>query len=84
MTDRREKSVRILEQNAETLAQAKDEEYAYWQRRPPLERLEAMLDLSYALFGPTGDEPDLRQRMLQNPRILPCPWLTQEGEKPER
>jgi predicted nucleotidyltransferase len=50
MTDRREVSVRILEQNTETLQRSKDEEYAYWQSRPPRERLAAMRELSAAFF----------------------------------
>lgn len=48
MTDARDISVRILERNAETLSRSKDEEYAYWQSRPPFERLAAMRELSLA------------------------------------
>lgn len=50
MTERKTMPVRILEQNPETLLQSKDEEYAYWQSRPPFERLAAMLELSFAFF----------------------------------
>ena len=48
MTDPREVSVRILEHNVESLSRSKDEEYAYWQSRPPFERLAAMQELSFA------------------------------------
>ena len=41
-------TVRILKRNAESLVRSKDEEYAYWQSRPPLERLVAMQELSFA------------------------------------
>lgn len=59
MTGRRDISVRILEQNAETLLQSKDEEYAYWQSRPPLERLAAMQELSSAFF----EEPAMKLKL---------------------
>jgi hypothetical protein len=74
-------TVRILRRDTESLQQSKDEEYAYWRSRAPIERLEAMLELNFALFGLKGDEPDLRQRFLQSPRILPCPWLLPRKKK---
>jgi hypothetical protein len=66
---------RTLRNDKETLQQSKDREYAYWQRRAPAERPEAVLEMSFALFGLEGDEADLRRRFLESPRILPCPWL---------
>jgi hypothetical protein len=59
MIDRREMSVRILEQNAETLMRSKDEEYAYWQSRPAVERLRAMQELSAAFF----EEPAMKLKL---------------------
>ena len=50
MTGENQMSVRILKLDAEGLQQSKDEEYAYWQSRPPAERLAAMLELSFAFF----------------------------------
>jgi hypothetical protein len=69
-----DKSVRILRCNAEALERSKDEEYAYWQSRPPLERLLAMQDLSFALFDAPASQAEIRQRFLRNPRCLPVPW----------
>lgn len=43
-------TVRVLRRSAENLAQLKDEEYTYWQSRPPLERLLATQELSFAFF----------------------------------
>src|SRR5260370_25468490 len=45
-----ETTVRILRRSTETLTQSKDEEYAYWQSRPPIERLAAMQELSFSFF----------------------------------
>jgi len=81
MTNASKMTVRILRRDTQSLQQSKDEEYAYWQSRPPIERLEAMLELSFALFGLKGDEPDLRQRFLLSPRTLPCPWLFPREQK---
>jgi hypothetical protein len=81
MTNASKMTVRILRRDTESLQQFKDEEYAYWQSRPPIERLEAMLELSFALFGLKVDEADLRQRFLQSPKILPCPWLLPREQK---
>lgn len=50
MTDANQMTVRILKRDTESLQQSKDEEYAYWQSRPPAERLAATLELSFALF----------------------------------
>jgi len=54
-----EMTVRILRSNPETLSQSKDEEYAYWQSRPPVERLAAMQELSLAFF----EEPAMKLKM---------------------
>jgi hypothetical protein len=48
VTKANEMKVQILQLNAENLMRSKDEEYAYWQSRPPLERLVAMQELSFA------------------------------------
>lgn len=48
MTNESKMSVRVLKHNRESLAKSKDEEYAYWQSRPPIERLAAMQELSFA------------------------------------
>jgi hypothetical protein len=74
VTDRKAMQVRILEQNAETLLQSKDEEYAYWQSRPPLERLVATQELNAAFYGERGDETETRQQFLRSPRCLPLVW----------
>jgi len=69
-----DKSVRILRCHAVALEQSKDEEYAYWQSRPPLERLLAMQELSFALFKAPENETEIRQQFLRNPRCLPVAW----------
>jgi hypothetical protein len=69
-----DKSVRILRCDAEALEQSKDEEYAYWQSRPPLERLLAMQELNFAFFEGRDNEDETRQQLLRSPRCLPCPW----------
>ena len=48
MTNASKMTVQVLKCDAENLARSKDEEYAYWQGRPPLERLEATQELSFA------------------------------------
>ena len=48
MTNASEMTVRVLKCSTESLLQSKDEEYAYWQSRSPLERLVAMQELSFA------------------------------------
>ncbi|HVH71727.1 MAG TPA: hypothetical protein VNB49_11530 [Candidatus Dormibacteraeota bacterium] len=48
MTNASEMMVQILKRDKESLARLKDEEYAYWQSRPPLERLLATQELSLA------------------------------------
>lgn len=50
MTNASKMTVQILKRDAEGLARSKDEEYAYWQNRPPLERLVAMQELSVAFY----------------------------------
>ena len=71
MTDATEKAVRIMRRNTESLLQSKDEEYAYWQSRPPLERLVAMQELSFAFFEGRGNETEIRRQFLRSPRCLP-------------
>ena len=71
MSDASKMSVRILKCNTETLSQSKNEEYAYWQSRPPLERLVAMQELSFALFEVRGNEAEIRQQFLRSPVCLP-------------
>jgi hypothetical protein len=50
VSDETAKAVRVLRRDALTLAESKDEEYAYWQSRSPLDRLVAMQKLSFAFF----------------------------------
>jgi hypothetical protein len=50
MSNAAETTGRILRNDKEALQQSKDEEYAYWQSRPPVERLAAMQELSLAFF----------------------------------
>lgn len=45
MTNASKVTVQVLKYNAENLVQARHEEYACWQSRPPLERLVAMQEL---------------------------------------
>jgi hypothetical protein len=59
MNDGMEATVRILKRNTETLLQSKDEEYAYWQSRPAVERLTAMQELSLAFF----EEPAMKLKL---------------------
>ena len=59
MNNARETNVRILRNDKETLQQSKDEEYAYWQSRPPFERLAAMQELSLAFF----EEPAMKLKL---------------------
>ncbi|HKI11333.1 MAG TPA: hypothetical protein VKA02_04410 [Candidatus Acidoferrum sp.] len=69
-----ETAVRILRRDAAILMQAKDKEYAYWQSRPPLERLVAMQELSFAFFGGRDKEAAIRQQFLRFAACLPVPW----------
>jgi hypothetical protein len=71
MTDAAKKTVRIIRRNSESLLQSKDEEYAYWQSRSPLERLVAMQELSFAFFEERGNEAEIRQQFLRSPVCLP-------------
>ena len=75
MTDAGEMAVRILRHDTESLQQSKDEEYAYWQSRPPLERLLAMQELSFAFFEERGNEAEIRRQFLRSPECLSMPWL---------
>jgi hypothetical protein len=68
-------TVRIVNRNTENLLQSKDQEYAYWQSRPPLERLLAMQELSFTFFEERGDEAEIRQQFLRSPSCLRLPWL---------
>ena len=71
MKDADKATVRILPRDTEGLLQSKDEEYAYWQSRPPLERLVAMQELSFAFFEERGNESEVRQQFLRSPVCLP-------------
>lgn len=65
------KTVRILSCGDESLSQSKDEEYAYWQSRPPLERLVAMQELNFAFFEERGNATEVRRQFLRSPVSLP-------------
>jgi len=64
-------SVRVLKHSPEVLRQSKDEEYAYWQSRSPLERMVATQELSFAFFEGSGNEAEIRQQFLRSPVCLP-------------
>jgi hypothetical protein len=66
-----EKTVRILNHNEEGPALSKVEEYAYWQSRPPLERLLAMQELSFAFFEERDNAVEVRRQFLRSPVSLP-------------
>jgi hypothetical protein len=63
-------TVRILKYNQENLLASKNEEYAYWQSRPPIERLVAMQELSFAFFEERGNEAEIRRQFLRSPVCL--------------
>lgn len=67
MSQASEKTVRILEYNTKNLSESKNEEYAYWQSRAPIERLVAMQELSFAFFEERGNEAEIRQQFLRTP-----------------
>src|SRR5947209_8083236 len=71
MNKARAVEVRILKYNAESVARAKDEEYEYWQSRPPVERLQAMQELSFAFFEARGNEAEIRRQFLRSAVSLP-------------
>lgn len=71
MTITGEKTVRILSRGQESFSQSKDEEYAYWQSRPPLERLVAMQELSFAFFEERDNATEIRRQFLRSPVCLP-------------
>lgn len=71
MTTAGEKTVRILSRGQESFSQSKDEEYAYWQSRPPLERLVAMQELSFAFFEERDNAIEVRRQFLRTPVCLP-------------
>lgn len=75
MTDSDGTTVRILRRDTESLQQSKDEEYAYWQSRPALERLLAMQRLSFAFFEERDNEAEIRRQFLRSAVCLPLPWL---------
>ncbi len=62
--------VRILKADPETLARSKDEEYAYWQSRPPIERLLATQELSFAFFEERDDVAKARSRFRCSAQVL--------------
>ena len=70
MMDASDRTVRVCKRNAGDLLRAKDEEYAYWQSRPPLERLVAMQELSFAFFKERDDEAAVRRQFLRSPVYL--------------
>lgn len=59
MTNAGKMTVQVLKYSTENLAQSKDEEYAYWQSRPPIERLAAMQELSFAFH----EEREMKLRL---------------------
>jgi hypothetical protein len=71
MMERRDKTVRVLPRNEDNVSKAKDEEYAFWQSRPPLERLVVMQELSFAFFEGRANEVETRQQFLRSPVCLP-------------
>ena len=71
MTTTSEKTVRVLNRNEESLLLSKDEEYAYWQSRPPVERLLAMQELSFAFFEERDNATEVRRQFLRTPVSLP-------------
>lgn len=71
MGDASEMTVRILKRNTESLLRSKDEEYAYWPSRPPLERLVAMQVLSFAFFEERPSEAEIRRQFWRSPVCLP-------------
>jgi hypothetical protein len=68
-----EKRVRILQRSDENLSASKDEEYAFWQSRPPLERLLAMQELNFAFFEERDNEAETRQQFLRSPVCISRP-----------
>lgn len=71
MTTASLKTIRILNRSDENLLQSKEEEYAYWQSRPPLERLMAMQELSFAFFEERDNATEVRRQFLRSPGSLP-------------
>ena len=61
---------RILRADAETLLRSKDEEYAYWQSRPPIERLLAMQELSFGFFEERDNEAEVRRQFRRSAQVL--------------
>ena len=72
MTATNAKTVRILTGDEENLSRSKDEEYAYWQSRPPLERLVATQELSFAFFEEHDNAAEVRRQFLRSPVSLRC------------
>ena len=70
MMDASRRTVRVRMRNTGELMQAKDEEYAYWQSRPPLERLVAMQELSFAFFEERDNDVEIRRQFLRSPVCL--------------
>jgi hypothetical protein len=71
MRDSKERRVRIVRYDAESLVAIKDEEYSYWQSRPALERLVAMQELSFGFFEERDNEVEVRRQFLRSPVCLP-------------
>jgi hypothetical protein len=61
------KTVRILSRDEQNLLRSKDEEYAYWQSQPPLARLVAMQELSFAFFEERDNAIEIRRQFLRSP-----------------
>ena len=73
MSNEKNRAVRILTLTKTALEASKNEEYAYWQGKTPLERLLATQELSFAFFGELN-EAETRQQFLRAPHCLPFPW----------
>ena len=83
MTVRSEKTLRILDRSEESLSRSKDEEYSYWQSRPPLERPVAMQELSFAFFEERDNATEVRRQFLRSPVILADIRATERAQNQE-
>ena len=75
MSESADKRIRILDGNDENFLRSKDEEYAYWQSRPPIERLLATQQLSFASFEGHDNEAEIRQQFLRSPVCIQLSWV---------
>ena len=69
--DRSIGTVNIVKQSPENLVESKDEEYAYWQSRPAIERLVATQELSFSFFEGRGNEAEIRRQFLRSAVVVP-------------